>query len=134
MNALGRKKPPIRRRWDKARAKVEQEGVCRACGSPYGLEAAHVVGRVHDAKPPLRGDWKSTNSRSAPYEVAPDRVIPLCHECHQGPNGQHANRLDLLPLLSLHEQIQAVADAGGISRAYQLLMPSESPRRLRDAA
>lgn len=43
---------------------------CVACGEPPPSQAHHVTG---DKQP--RSDW---------------RVIPLCYECHQGPNGYHA--------------------------------------------
>lgn len=42
----------------------------------------------------------------------------------------NARRLDLLPYLTVAEQVQAVADADGISRALDLLMPSESLKRI----
>jgi hypothetical protein len=116
----------VKRDWSLARAKCDAEGGCRNCGFPR-VEAAHIVGREHDDDPPLRAEelpwWR-------PGIVAPDRVLGLCHDCHQGPQGVHAKRLDLLPLLTLDEQLQAVADAGGIGRAYDLLMPSASPKRV----
>jgi len=43
---------------------------CCACGAPPPSQAHHVTG---DKKP--RSDF---------------RVIPLCYECHQGPQGYHA--------------------------------------------
>jgi hypothetical protein len=43
---------------------------CIACGAPPPSSAHHVTG---DKQP--RSDW---------------RVIPLCYECHQGPQGYHA--------------------------------------------
>ena len=122
ISGIGQRRPRITRSWTAAREKVELEGVCRNCGTPNALESAHVIGREHDADFPVRNeDW-------SPYDVAPDRIIPLCYDCHQGPNGQHSGRLEVLRLLTLPEQIQAVADAGGISRAMQLLSPSANPR------
>jgi hypothetical protein len=43
---------------------------CIACGAPPPSSAHHVTG---DKQP--RSDW---------------RVIPLCYDCHQGPQGYHA--------------------------------------------
>ena len=110
----------MRRDWSKARAKVDREGCCRVCGTTARrIEAAHIVGREHDDK-----------------VVVPIRIVPLCGPatdtttCH---GKQHARRLDLLAYLSVPEQAQAVFDAGGISQAYDLLAPSESPRRVRGA-
>lgn len=66
--------------------------------------------------------------------VHPDRVIPLCgpatstNTCH---GMQHNNRLNVLRLLTLTEQIQAVADAGGIYAALQRLDPDHNPRLVR---
>ncbi len=124
---LGKRKPRIRRDWRLATEKVAVEGsACRVCGSRFGIERAHVIGREHDSRRPVRAEgWR-------PWVVAPDRVVPLCgpstdpRSCH---GAQHAKRLDLLRFLTLDEQIQAVADAGSLSRAYTLLMPSENPKR-----
>lgn len=125
ISGVGMRKPRINRDWTEARAKVEREGCCRSCGHDQVLEAAHVLGREYDDKKPLR-----PTSRWRPFHVAPDRIIPLCNACHQGPNGQHAKRLDTLPLLTEIEQAQAVVDAGGIYPALTLLMPSENPKRV----
>lgn len=117
--------PRASRDWAAARGKVELEGACRACGRGAPLDAAHVIGRTHDYSAPLDPEgWE-------PGVVVPERVIPLCRLCH---DAQHAHRLDLLPLLDLSEQVQAVADAGGISRAYDYLARSDSPRRVRAPA
>lgn len=130
ISGIGQRKPRRVRNWTKAHEKIAIEGgFCRNCGATQRIECAHIVGREHDFEFPIRieGDWR-------PGDVHPDRIIPLCHDCHQGPNGQHAKRLDCLPLLTLPEQLQAVADIGGISRAYDFLMPSESHRRVGRAA
>lgn len=124
ISGIGQRRPKITRDWTLAREKVDLEGRCRNCGSTDRLEAAHIVGRNHDFSFPVRNeDW-------SPGDVAPDRIVPLCNLCHQGPTGVHARRLDLLPLLTEPEQVQAVADCGSISQAYTLLMPSESMRRV----
>lgn len=118
-----------KRDWTAARQKVDTEGHCRVCRRPRGLEAAHIVGRESDYDPPLRGLQKWQGG-----VVAPDRVVPLCGPatdvttCH---GKQHAKRLDLLAYLNLLEQLQAVADAGGIAQAYTALVPSENPKRVR---
>lgn len=92
-----------KRDWQLARAKCE-EG-CRVCGD--AAEAAHVIGRIHDRKPGVGMTTPSTF-------VHPDRIVPLCREHHQM---YDAHQLDLLSYLALDEQIQAVADAGGIENA-----------------
>lgn len=109
----------LRRDWSRARQKVELEGRCRNCGSGANLEAAHVIGRVHDKKPPLR--YADSLGRSSTLLVEYDRVIPLCRDCHVA---EHRGELDTLPLLRLDEQLQAVADAGGIEQARVRLCPS----------
>ena len=91
----------MKRNWSSARAKVEEEGVCRVCrGGGYGnpVEAAHVLGRAYD---PPTGDVRRVD------------VVPLCQRCHQA---YDARKLDLLPYLSLMEQAAAVLHVG-IARA-----------------
>lgn len=94
-----------RRNWKEARAKVDTEnGRCRVCGAP-NAEAAHVIPR---SLAPGVG-----NNMSA------DNVVPLCG----GPDGCHGaydrHELDLLPYLTLPEQVAAVRQAGGIALAYR---------------
>lgn len=100
----------VRRDWTAAREKVQAEGECRVCGrSDLKLEAAHVAGRFRDpeVRPGLR-------------RVDADSIVPLCgpfgdtDRCHTRYD-QHA--LDLLPHLTLSEQVRAVQDAGGIEAA-----------------
>ena len=91
-----------RRNWKEARAKVDAEkGRCRVCGAP-NAEAAHVIPR---SLAPGVG-----NNMSA------DNIVPLCRDCHTEYD-QH--RLDLLPFLTLPEQVAAVRSAGGIALAYR---------------
>ena len=106
----------MRRDWSEARAKVDREGACRNCAKTVGLESAHVLAREYDRYHPIRdeGDWE-------PGQVHPDRIIPLCRHCHQ--TLQHGGKLDVLRLLTVHEQVQAVADAGSIERARKFLIP-----------
>jgi hypothetical protein len=85
------------------RAKVEAEGVCRVCGAGLStLEAAHTFDR----------------SLGKSSFDDPDLIVPLCgrfgNHCHQQ---YDANRLNLLPYLSLAEQVALVRVAGGIERA-----------------
>lgn len=86
------------------RQKVEAEGVCRVCGTNRKLEAAHT--------------WDRSLGRSK-FDNA-DIIVPLCgpatdsSTCH----GQYdTHKLDLLPFLTLSEQLAMVAAAGGIERA-----------------
>ena len=116
-----------RRQWGPAREKLEMEGSCRRCGAVVGLECAHTMGREHDRNEPLfHRPWK-------PYTVAPERIIPLDSDCHRL---QHERKIDILPLLTVEEQLQAVADAGSIELARRALAPSAYPERqmLRRAA
>jgi hypothetical protein len=118
----------VTRDWRLAREKVALEGNrCRVCPCRWRVEAAHVIGREHDKSPPLRGFevWRVG-------EVVPDRIVPLCGPatdsatCH---GKHHAHRLELLPHLTLPEQLQAVADAGGIHAALGRLI-DKSPEEL----
>lgn len=89
----------MKRDWTEARAKVEEEGCCRACGSSdfAFLEAAHIIPR----------------SRVTSGGEHPANVVPLCSSCHRD---QHAGRLELLPLLTLVEQ-SYIAGLVGIENA-----------------
>lgn len=105
------KRTQPRRDWSLTHEKVE--GGCRICGLP--AERAHVIGREHDKHPPL--DLEEGFAWPA-YLVAPDRIVPLCGPTPGGHHGQYdRGELDLLPHLTLPEQLQAVADAGSIDLA-----------------
>jgi 5-methylcytosine-specific restriction endonuclease McrA len=92
-----------RRSWKEARQKVEDEGFrCRVCRSSFQVEAAHVI-------PRSLAPGVGTN-------MSADNIVPLCRECHVEYD-QH--RLDLLPALTLPEQVAAVRQAGGIALAYR---------------
>lgn len=94
-----------RRDWSAAREKVEGEGRCRACRrTDRGLEAAHVIGRIHDPK-----DGK----------VRAVDVVPLCRECHRA---YDARSLSILEVLTLEEQAAAVAHLGML-RALRRVSP-----------
>jgi hypothetical protein len=85
----------VRRDWTAAREKVAREGRCRYCGRADGLQAAHVIGRKHDAT----------------GMVNPNDIVPLCLEHHhQYDHGKHG--LELLPHLTYAEQAAAVSHVG----------------------
>lgn len=112
------KRTQPKRDWADARAKVEDEGACRACGSNENLEAAHVIGRASDAPKP--------GYASPALWVNPDSIVPLCGgfsrlKCH---SAYDAHALDVLEFLTLDEQVQAVRDAGGIESARRRTAPS----------
>jgi hypothetical protein len=113
----------MRRLWHRATDKLLAEQRCRACGSTERLERAHVIGRERDRHPPVGwdGPWEE------PYLVHPDRIIPLCWRCHRA---QHERKLDIPPLLTTAEQVQAVADAGSIELARKRLAPSAYPSKV----
>ena len=102
-----------KRNWDAAHEKAMDEGGrCRVCRAQGTTQLAHVIGRAHDKDTPLfpENGWK-------PYDVHPDRVVPLCGpvpsstSCH----GRYdAHRLDLLPYLTTSEVLQAVADCSSV--------------------
>lgn len=85
----------MKRDWAAARAKVDAEGHCRACGSTHGLEAAHIVPRSR-----LRADEGAEDPRN---------ICVLCARCHRA---QHAGALELLPILTLEEQGYAASLVG----------------------
>lgn len=127
------KRSQIRRDWTRARAKLEEEGVCRNCGTTEHLECAHIIGRDRDFYCPLEyGEDAGLRIVAAPtLEVHPDRIIPLCGPFPQGCHGaEHRHEIDTLPLLHLREQIQAVVDAGGIENARIRTCPSQYSRAL----
>lgn len=81
------------------RRKIEREGRCRNCGSRDNLDAAHTI------------------PRSLGGKNLPASVIGLCRRCHEA---SHAHRLEMLPLMTRSEEIEAVRVVG-IARAYHLL-------------
>ena len=87
------------RNWAEARSKVINAGRCRVCrtGQPP-IDAAHVIPR---SLAPNGGEHA-------------DAIVELCRECH---SRYDAHELDLLPYLSLAEQLSAVTVAGGIEAA-----------------
>ena len=95
---------PKRRDWTAARLKVESEnhGRCRVCRTA-GVDAAHVISR-------------SINPTEA--NMGPDAVVGLCRRCH---TSYDSHQLDLLPYLTIEEQVHATRMAGSLERARQLI-------------
>ena len=88
----------LKREWGEARIKLADEGVCRVCGTASSLEAAHVAGRKYDER--------VSKSKAV---VHPDDIVPLCREHHT--QFDH-HEIDLLPYLSIPEQVRAVSHLG----------------------
>ncbi len=107
------------------------DGRCIICGTP-NAELAHIVGRVHDTKPPL--GWIGNWNPKAPLVIV-ERVVLLCgpatdsDTCHGVYDGPASGRgkLNLLPKLDVARQAQAVADAGGIFPALRRITGREEP-------
>jgi hypothetical protein len=123
----GRSLPQVRRSqqpkriWDDARAKVDLEARCRACGwepaDTDELDAAHIMGRKYD---------QPAHTGTKTLYVNPLDIVPLCpvfapNHCHQSVD---SHELDLLPFLGPEEQTRAVELAGGIEAARKRLAPS----------
>lgn len=118
----GRSRQPDRD-WTPALEKVEEEGCCRICKcTDRKLEAAHILGREYD-EPKVTPDGRVLKV----LVVKKDRIVPACGPFPEGCHGDiDLKRVDLLPVLTLEEQLQAVKDAGGIQHARTLLAPVES--------
>ena len=93
-----------RRDWTAARAKVEADnnGTCRVCGDAP-VDAAHVIPRSIDPRESNMGGHS---------------VVGLCRRDHVA---YDSHELDLLPYLTLDEQLAAVRAAGSIARAEQII-------------
>lgn len=118
------------RDWTDAHAKVEKEACCRICKrTDRPLEAAHVLGREHDEPKVSRGRVLKE------LYVAPDRIVPACGPFPDGCHGDvEYRRINLLPHLTLEEQLQAVTDAGGIEPARIRLAPVDHREEVERAA
>lgn len=90
----------MKRDWSQARAKVAEEGACRACGATQLVDAAHLVPR---ARVTVGGE-------------DPRNIVPLCRLCHMA--FDQGVGIDLLPVLSLDEQSYVVGLVG-IAEAYR---------------
>ncbi len=108
-------KSKLQRRWGSALSKCQREGRCRVCGETRDLEAAHIIGREHDAL--------MTGPKGGQYlYVHQDSIVPLCgaftdNYCHAKYDTHHT--IDLLPYLTVEEQKRAVEEAGGIMSALK---------------
>ena len=113
----------VRKVWTEARAKVDQEGCCRVCKRNSGdgtnprifkLEAAHTVGQKYqdEVRIEVEGGPRIKVVKAA-------SIVPLCLAedggCH---TAYDAGKIDLLPYLTVGEQLDAVA-AVGMHRAYE---------------
>jgi 5-methylcytosine-specific restriction endonuclease McrA len=93
------------RNWSAARAKVDEEGICRVCGHgagfmPIPVDAAHIIPR--------------SRVKPGPGEDARN-ICPLCRNCHAA---YDQGKLDLLPYLTREEQAYAV-ELVGLYEAYR---------------
>ena len=112
----------MNRNWQAARAKVDAEG-CRLSGATQGVEAAHIIGRSQDFFT-LGCDRYKLHAKT--LTVEPLRIVPLRADLHRA---YDRGEIDLLPNLTLEEQVQAVRDAGGIEAARRRLIGSGAWRR-----
>jgi hypothetical protein len=133
-----------KRFWDDARTKVDAENVCRGCGrsgDEVRLEFAHTIGRKYDdyklcivcdgsgRRLSGAGECKRCDGTgvSRTRYVDPASGLPLCgpnadpNSCH---GKQERGELDLLPLMTLEEQLYAVKKLEGIENARVILAPS----------
>jgi hypothetical protein len=115
------KRAQPKRDWTAAREKVDEASCCRVCGVPSNLQAAHIDGRKYD-KP--RGTTKI-------LFVDPDRIVPLCGDCHRE---YDAHELDLLPYLTTTEQVAVVRAMGGIEIARNRVCGNAVRRQFEGAA
>ena len=106
-----------RRDWTAARAKVDDEGECRACGaresSSVRLEASHL--------------WP----RSLGGTQHADGIIPLCRQF--GRPGCHdlfdTHRLNVGLVLTTDEQAELVRQCGSLSTAMRRVYPIDYRER-----
>lgn len=140
------------RDWADARAKVDAEGHCRACGRPdsheHPLEADHVSGRKYDdyatcktcqgtgrklANSGACGRCVGTGKSKTVKYVDPLDIVPLCGpewdptSCH---GKKHRRELDLLPILNAEEQARVVLHLGSIMAAFMHLAGESAPSKV----
>lgn len=96
------------------------EGRCRVCPEERGLQAAHVVGREHDAKL-SEAERAELGTEAERYVMAID-VVPLCERHHRLYDDR---RLDLLPYLTIPEQAAAVGHVGIVSALRRICSARE---------
>lgn len=113
-----------KRDWTAARAKVTGEEVCRlgrAGGDCQGqLEAAHTIGRSCDRPWTPPDGFDPTVDDTYDLWVNPQAIVPLCRRHHKL---YDAHGIDLLPVLTIDEQLRAVLDADGLENARVRLCP-----------
>jgi len=109
------------RNWDDAIEKCKDEGECRVCKVQRGLDCAHLAPRTHD-RPKHAGQKR--------LYVHPNNVVPLCAHDHYGLDH---SELDVLPYLTLDEQLHVVRVLGGIEQARMRLAPTDYHRRIQAA-
>ena len=109
------------RNWDDAIEKCRDEGKCRVCKVQRGLDCAHLAPRTHD-RPKHVGQKR--------LYVHPDNAVPLCSHCHYG--FDHSE-LDVLPHLTLEEQLHVVRTLGGLEQARIRLAPLDYRRDIQAA-
>ena len=130
------------RDWRDARQKIDGT-YCRLCTEDNpNVEAAHVIGRENDRPKPCEGChgtggdafdggesgsmvcWSCEGLGSQKPDVLwvnPDSVIPLCRPHH---TAYDHHEIDVLPVLTFEEQVQAVKDAGGLENARVRTCPT----------
>lgn len=86
---------------------------CAYCDRTFGLARHHIV------------------PRSITQCDDPENLIVLCSSCH---DAVHAKEIDLGKVLTRSQAAKAVLLLGTLSRAYEFLYPSESPKRIERAA
>ncbi len=102
------------------RDKVDAEGECRYCGGNKDLEMAHTIGKAEQ-------DLETVGPRGGRGKYVPEAaVIPLCggfteNNCHYR---YDCHEIDILPVLYLAEELNAVQAAGGLYAAYRRTCPT----------
>jgi len=94
---------------------IDRDSACRVCTSRGQTERAHTAGRKYDERTG-KGRWK----------VHPLDIVPLCGpaldtaSCHY--KADHGE-IDLLPYLTVEEQVRVVQHLLGIENARMRLAP-----------
>ena len=88
-------------------------GVCQVCQLNQAQHRHHIV------------------NRSITQCDDPENLIALCDPCHRA---VHAKTIDLGISLTRSQAAKAVLLMGTLSRAYDFLYPSSSPKRIGRAA
>lgn len=113
-----------KRDWTAAIAKRDGEECCRLGrdGTCSGrLEAAHVTGREHDPPWSPPDDFDPDTDEVFELWVRPESVVPLCSSHHRR---YDLGAVDVLPVLTLDEQLRAFLDLDGIEAARLRTAPT----------